>query len=342
MKAILIGFGNVGRTIARILSVERQRFPGLQELDLKVVGIFTRTRGSIVDDGGLDLACALDAIEQHGRFLPEMKGYCGMSAKEAAEVLDYDVLVELSTLSIDTGGEPALSHIKTALQRSKHAVSANKGPVAFAYHELKKIADEKGVKFLFESAVMDGAPVFNMARNCLKGCQVEEIDGILNSTTNYILTRMEEGISLEEAVREAQKMGFAEADPSNDIDGWDAAAKICVLANAIMDDEINPKEVKRKGIGDITCEYIKVVRQKKKCLKLICSAKKVGTQVITTVEPVEVDEGHFFASVKGEGAVIRLKTDLMGPIIVIQEAPDLYDTAYGVIDDLLTIHRETI
>jgi len=341
MRAILIGFGNVGRTIGKILSVEKHRFQGLRDLDVKIVGIFTRTKGSLVDHEGVDLASAVEIVERHGRFLPTMKGYCDMEAQEAIQTLDYDVLLELSTLSIERDGEPALSHIKTALQRAKHVVSANKGPLAFAYHELKELAEERKVRLLFESTVMDGAPVFNMVRNCLKGCHVVEIDGILNSTTNYILMRMEEGATLEDAIKEAQEKGFAEADPSNDVDGWDAAAKICVLANVIMGAKITPKEVKRKGIKEVTAEDLKEAREKNKCIKLVCSAKKTDQHVEASVEPTLIDKDHFFATVRGEGAVVRIKTDLMGPIMITQEAPDLYDTAYGVIDDLLTIYRKT-
>ncbi|HOP51389.1 MAG TPA: homoserine dehydrogenase, partial [Synergistales bacterium] len=232
MRVLFIGFGNVGRTVARILSRERSRFPGLEVLDgLVTAGIVTRRGGAMVSSEGIDLDLALKDMETLGCFNEKEGSFCRITAEEAASTLDYDVLVELSTLSIENRGEPAATHIRTALKRGRHAVSANKGPVAFAYRELSELARNAGREFLFETTVMDGAPVFNLSRSCLGGCVINAVDGILNSTTNFILGRMEEGAGFEKAVREAQETGVAEADPGHDVDGWDAAAKVAALAH---------------------------------------------------------------------------------------------------------------
>ncbi|MGC9371697.1 MAG: homoserine dehydrogenase [Thermovirgaceae bacterium] len=339
MKALFIGFGNVGRKIASILARERERFPNLKDLAIEPVGIVTRSKGSLADPEGLDFNEALSMMEELGRFDPDSPACSKLESLEAAECLDYDVLVELSTLSIEKNGEPATSHIRTALSRGKHAVSANKGPVAFSYSEIAGLAREKGCRFLHETIVMDGAPVFNLARCTLKGCIVTGVEGIFNSTTNFVLTQMEQGVSLEDAVREAQRVGVAEADPSHDLEGWDAAAKTAALANVLMNAGITPFDVARTGISGVTQEEVAKAVAKGGHLKLICRAKPEGGSVRATVGVEEVEGRHYYAAVSGRGAVLRIETDLMGPIFVTQEDPTLYDTAYGVLDDLLTLQR---
>ncbi|MCF7936603.1 MAG: homoserine dehydrogenase [Synergistales bacterium] len=339
MHALIIGFGNVGKTMARILTDERERFPGLAGLDLTPAAIVTKNHGAVANPDGIALAEAYHSYLDADGFT-EHPDAARMTALEAAQTLEYDVLVELSTLSIDGRGEPALSHIRTALQRGKHAVSANKGPVAFAWSELDRIAREQRRRFLFETVVMDGAPIFNLARGCLKGCTVTEVDGIFNSTTNVILTSMEKGISFDEAVRQAQQVGIAEADPSNDIDGWDAAAKTAALANVLMDAGITPFDVEREGIAGITLEDVSAARRAGHHLKLICRARRDGEHVRAGVGVERIPQDHHFAAITGSGNILRYHTDLMAPIHVIQETPDLYDTAYGVLDDLLTLKAE--
>jgi homoserine dehydrogenase len=339
MKALFIGFGNVGRKIASILTRERDRFPHLWDLEIEPVGIVTRSRGSLVDAEGVSFNEALSMIEGNGKFDMNSRSFSQTGALEAAQNLEYDVLVELSTLSIERKGEPAVSHVRTALSRGKNVISANKGPVAFGYAELAEIASEKDCRFLHETVVMDGAPVFNLARCTLKGCTVTGIEGIFNSTTNFVLTKMEQGVSLEEAVKEAQRLGVAEADPSHDLEGWDAAAKTAALANVLMGARITPYDVIRTGITEVTQEHIAKARANGSYLKLICRAKPEGGGIKATVGVEEVPDTHHYAAVTGGGAVLRIETDLMGPVLVTQEDPTLYDTAYGVLDDLLTLQR---
>ncbi|MGC9490746.1 MAG: homoserine dehydrogenase [Thermovirgaceae bacterium] len=341
MKVLFVGFGNVGRKVASILAREREKFPNLKDLEIAPVGIVTGSKGSLADPEGLDFNEALSMMEDLGRFDPKSPAYSKLRSLEAAECLDHDVLVELSTLSIEKKGEPATSHIRTALSRGKDAVSANKGPVAFSYSELAGIARKKGCRFLHETIVMDGAPVFNLVRCTMKGCTVTGVEGIFNSTTNFVLTQMEQGVSFGDAVREAQRVGVAEADPSHDLEGWDAAAKTAALANVLMDAGITPFDVARSGISGVTQEEVAEAVAKGGHLKLICRAKPEGGSVRATVALEEVGGHHHYAAVSGRGAVLRIETDIMAPILVTQEDPTLYDTAYGVLDDLLTLQRST-
>ncbi len=180
-RALLIGFGSVGRALARMICEHRERLAGLG-FDFRLIGVFTRTKGNLVDPDGLDLEKLLSDIEVNGNFSgPSVS----MTPIEACRTLDYDVLIELSTLQIEGRGEPAASHIRAALVRGKNVVTANKGPVAFAYPELAMLAVQNGGKFLFESTVMDGVPVINLVRRCMKGNRITGFSGILNSTTNW-------------------------------------------------------------------------------------------------------------------------------------------------------------
>ena len=344
MRALLLGFGNVGQKLAEILTVERQTHPGLHRLDLDIVGIVTKRRGSLVAPAatagpgtGVDLRAALDAVRAHGTFPASHPQFSTLAGLDAVQSLDYDVLVELTVLSIRERGEPALSHVREALRRGRHVVTANKGPLAFAYHELAALARAHGVQLLHESTVMDGAPLFDLVRSSFKGCTLQALSGILNSTTNFVLTEMERGVSLASAVAAAQAEGFAEADASHDLEGWDAAAKITVLANALLGATQTPFDVERAGITGVTPAQIERVLQAGKRLKLVCRAWRDGARVRTRVGLEGVPAEHPFSTLSGNGSVLRLESDLMGPILVAQEEPTLSDTAYGVLNDLLTL-----
>jgi homoserine dehydrogenase len=339
MKVLFVGFGNVAQKIVEILYVERDKHPRTHSLNLSIIGIVTKTRGSLVNNNGIDSVKALQEIRDLGRFSWTNFELTNINGLEAVQQLDYDVLVELSTLSIAERGEPALSHVREALKRGKHVVTANKGPAAFAYHELRSLAEKNGVSFLHESTVMDGTPVFNMAQHGLRGCSIVGVSGVLNSTTNFVLSRMEKGESIEEAVKVAQKEGFAEADPKNDLEGWDAAAKISVLANALMGASITPLDVDRQGITHVTVADAQKAVNAGKNLKLICRAKRYGESVQASVKLEEIERGHPFAPIRESGSILMIETDLLAPFIIAETDPTLYDTAYGVINDLMSLPR---
>jgi homoserine dehydrogenase len=325
LRLLLAGFGHVGRRLAELLD---RGFPGVEAT---VVGVTTGSHGAWADPAGLPPGRILELYRTRGGF-PQR-----LDTLEIVRSLDYDVLVELSPLAIAARGEPAIAHVRAALARGRHAVSANKGPVAWAYRELSGLARERGVRFLFESAVMDGAPVFNLRRHCLRGLGIQALDGVLNSTTNVVLGRMEQGAGLEQAVAEAQAMGIAEADPAADLDGWDAAVKLAALANVLMDAELAPEAVLRQGIRHLGPGDLAAAGRRGRRIKLVCEAARDGGGVSARVEPRELDPAHPFARLEGADSILRLHTDLMGRISILEESPGLDGTAYGVLGDLLTL-----
>lgn len=332
-KALFIGFGSVGQALARMLLANADRLQR-QGFGLRAIGVFTRTKGNVADDAGLDLGKLLGDVESGNRF---GRPACGMTSLEACERLDYDVLVEISPLSIGDCGEPALSHIRAALGRGRDVVTANKGPIAFGYGELKTLAAVHGGRLLFESTVMDGAPVFNLAALCMKGNEITAFSGILNSTTNYILTRMEEGVALDAATADAIRLGIAEADPGNDIDGWDAAAKTAVLARVLLGADVTPLDVSRSGIGDMSCARLQDALKRGKRWKLICRGWRDGDMIRASVGLEELDKKHLFAGLDDFDSAICIESRLMCPNYIVQKGPSPMDTAYGLLEDLLSL-----
>ena len=338
MRILFIGFGNVAKETVRIL-VEKELYPRL-ELDPTIVGVFTQRHGGVENTDGIDIKSLLNNLKERNSLVLEDGELSSLSSLEAAQNLDYDVLVELSALSISGHGEPASSYIRAALERGKSVVSANKGPVAFHYHELKKLADENGAKYMFESAVMDGAPVFNLVQRCMKGCTISGFSGILNGTTNYILSFMENGGTFEEGVKQAQEAVIAEADPTMDTDGWDPAAKTAAFANVLMDADITPFDVDRSGISQITPEMCQGALKRGNRLKLMCRAEKKEGKISASVKVEEVSKDDVMALISHFGAAIRIESDLMHPNTLVQDCPDLLDTAYGVIEGLIALSEQ--
>jgi homoserine dehydrogenase len=331
LRLLLAGFGNVGRTLAEILR-DRDRYPGLAGLAVAVVGITTGSHGAVVDGRGVDLAGVLACRARGGRL-----GEGAPTTLEAIRTLDYDVLVELTPLNVRDRGEPAISHVREALARGRHAVSANKGPVAWAYRELAGLAARRGAVFLHEAAVMDGAPVFNLMRHGLRGNVILRLDGVLNSTTNVVLQAIERGATLGEGIAAAQRVGVAEADPSLDLDGWDAAVKLAALANAAMGAELVPEAVVRQRLGDVDEAWVRAAPARGARVKMVAAVERSEAAVAASVTAVELPLAHPFARTDGLGSVLRIATDLMGTIVLAEETPDLKTTAYGVIADVLEI-----
>ena len=332
LKLAVLGYGNVGRAYGKLLTCKHPEIIEKYGVDVKVTAISTKTKGTLVDEGGIDLVSVERTLDAFGEF----RGAVAMSAIEVAQSADYDVLVELTPLDIFSG-QPAIDHIKTAFKRGKHVISANKGPIAWAYRELRDMADENNCLFFYETTVMDGAPVFNLAEHTLKMCKVIEIHGILNSTTNFILEELANGVSYEAAIAEGKKRGFVEADPSLDVEGWDAAAKVTALMNVLMDARLTPRDIDRKGIEDITVAQIEETRKSGKTIKLICGGKVEGGKAKGYVRPEEVDTNDLLASIKGTSSVVSITTDLMGTISIVENDPGIEETIYGVFGDTLRV-----
>jgi homoserine dehydrogenase len=327
MRLLLLGFGNVGHRLAEIL-VDRASYPGLADLDVSIIGITTGSRGGVADPDGLDLRRVL---AEQDRFTS------ALTSEEALQSLDYDVAVEMTPLDIPGRGAAAIGHVRAALERGRHAITCNKGPIAWAWRPLRDLARERGVSFLHETTVMDGAPVFNLAQRCLEGNTLLRIEGILNSTTNYVLGEMEKGASLAEAVKGAQRLGIAEADPANDLEGWDAAVKVSALANVLLDADLPPEAVERESLLSVTSERVREELDRGCRLKVVCEAFREAGKVIGRVKVREIPLSDPFALVAGTGSILRFTTDILGKIVLTEEDPDLSTTAYGVISDLFRL-----
>ncbi len=336
LRLLLAGFGNVGRRLAEIL-VDPAPYPGLAGLDVRVVAVTTGAQGALANPAGIDLAAALALPRAAGGLAGHTDAAPGLTTAAAVRDLDFDVLVELSPLTVTERGEPAIGRVRAALERGRHVVSANKGPVAWAYRELSELAAEQGVRFLFESAVMDGVPVFSLARRCLRGARVRRVEGILNSTTNVILCAMENGASFEGALALAQRQGVAEADPYLDLSGWDAAVKLAALATVLLDAPLAPEQVERESLSRLTGERLAAVRRRGRRLKMVAEAVVEGGRAAGRVSAREVELDDPFALVEGTSSILRLDTDILGCLVLTEEAPDLTTTAAGVLGDLLEI-----
>ncbi|MBQ1418414.1 MAG: hypothetical protein IIY95_03275, partial [Firmicutes bacterium] len=298
--------------------------------------IATGSHGNLYNPKGIDLKQALQHYEK-GFNEDDDADWTEDSADTLVYCGEYDVLVELSPLNIRTG-QPAANRIKQALKMKKSAVSANKGPVAWYYGDLAAMAQARGGKFFFESTVMDGTPIFNLRDNCLKLCDVTQIEGILNSTTNFILKALEGGKTWEQALEEGRALGMVEADPAMDIDGWDAAAKICVLSNVLMNAGIDPGKVSVQGIRGITKEQLDAANAEGKTIKLMCRAEKDEFgRVTAVVAPEEVPADSLYAGIGGASSVVSLTTDLMGKLTIVENDPTIIQTAYGVFQDILRL-----
>ncbi len=336
----LVGFGHVGRRFARLL-VERRDWLSLDyDLECRVVAVATKRHGAAFDENGLevvDLADALDRGDAIGDDAGD-DGVVDIIRRLSEGDADLKILVETTTLDI-RAGQPAIDYIRAALQNGCDVVTANKGPVAFAYEELEAIAADRGRSFLFEGAVMDGIPIFNLVRETLPAVRILGFRGVVNSTTNYILSALEDGESFDVALARMQAEGIAEADPSLDIDGWDAAAKTAALANVLMHARTTPQAVEREGIGQPTARVAMAAKGRGSRVRLVASAQKSGSGVSTAVRPIELPESDLLAGLRGMANALILTIDLLGDIAIAQLNGGLMQTAYALLSDLVAIRR---
>lgn len=331
-KLALIGFGNVGKEFVRLLRSKQERLRADYGIDFLLTGVASRRIGWLANANGLDTAALLA-----GQFPETPAWVTPRNVREWLEAADADVLLEASSLDRRTG-EPAIDHLKAALERGAHAISANKGPIVYAYRELRELARSKGRKFLFESTVMDGTPVFSMFPHSLPAVELRGFRGILNSTTNVVLTEMEKGLTLEQAVKRAQEIGVAETDPSDDLDGWDAAVKVAALTIVLMDVPIRLDEVERVGIRTISPEQVCAAKAAGMRYKLICSAERVGNGVRASVQPEQLPLNDPLALLEGTTSALRFEMDVFG-LSIVEHKPGVIATAYGLLGDFIRAVR---
>ena len=333
MSLLIVGYGHVARRFATLLDESRAAMRA-RGFDPVIIGAATRHHGSIVDPSGL-------TSDQLGRPLagPNVDSGTRFIAESFARVpaATTRVLIETTTLNVESG-EPAISHIRAGFAAGAHVITANKGPIAFAYRSLADEARAAGLTFFFEGAVMDGVPIFNLARETMPAVTVNGFRGVVNSTTNYMLTSMERGVSYADALAEMQRAGVAEADPSHDVEGWDAAVKATALANVLLDADLTPRQVSfREGISSGTGARAMAVRQAGRRLKLVARARGRGADAAVEVRLEEIAADDPLAILDGQGNALELDTWPLGRIVITQRDGGLEKTAYALVTDLFSI-----
>lgn len=322
----LLGFGNVNRTLVELLQVKSEELREQYAIDWRVTGIASRRMGWRVNPQGLCCSGTPRDKFDPAEKLPNFQAWL-----QAAKP---DVLFEATALNVETG-QPAIDHIRGALEHGAHVVTANKGPVVHAYRQLRDLATQKGRCFFFESTVMDGIPIFSLFRSAMPTIQVKGFRGILNSTTNVILSGMEEGLSLDDALRAAQRLGVAETDATHDIDGWDAAVKVAALVNVVMDFPLVPADVERQGVRELSTKSVQRARAEGRPFKLVCCAQRTPDGVRASVRPEQLPLSDPMALAEGTSSIIHFSTDMFPGITITEENPGLYATAYGMLADFV-------
>jgi len=322
----------VGRALLRLLIAKETELRRRYDVRWRLTGVATRRAGWVADPDGLNPLALLNA---HWPARPAAG--IPQSAAEWLEQSRADVLFETSSLE-PLSGQPATDHLKAALHYGAHAISANKGPVVHAYEELLSLARERGKKCLCEATVMDGVPIFSLFPAGLPATELRGFAGVLNSTSNLVLTEVEKGLSFEEAVRRAQSMGIAEADPLNDLDGWDSAVKVVALTTVLMGIPVKLDQVHRTGVRDLSAEKIRSVRAAGMRYKLVCRAERRGAGVECTVRPELLLAGDALANLEGSSSAIRFDLDVFS-FSLVEHNPGIEATAYGLLADFLRAVR---
>jgi len=332
-----LGFGNVNRTLARLLQDRAAELRDRYGIAFRITGIASRRLGWIADPNGVDPeSCGSGAAAREraqvgsglsGRTVAATDVESWLSAAQA------DILFEATSLNVQNG-QPAVDHIRAALNHGAHAITANKGPIVHAYRELRDLAVSKGKCLLFESTVMDGVPIFSLFDQ-LPAIHLQGFHGILNSTTNVILSQMEEGLSFDEALKKAQELGVAETDATHDIDGWDAAVKTAALITVLMDVPVRLDQIRRDGIRDLTPRAVRTAKRDGWRFKLVCRARRTANGVEASVQPEKVQSTQPMAKIGGTSSYIYFETDIFPRLAITEENPGLYATAYGLLADFV-------
>jgi homoserine dehydrogenase len=333
----LLGFGNVGRSLARLLQNKEAELKNRYDITYRVTGIATGSHGGAIDPDGLDYIKAVELVEA-GKSLAALSKVPNQDNLHFLRNCGANVMFENTPVNHATG-QPAIDHLHLALELGMHAITANKGAVVHAYKELSEFAKCKDKKFYFESTVMDGAPIFSLFRSALPAAQLLGFRGILNSTTNLILGRMENGESFDDAVKYAQFVGLAETDPAADVDGWDAAIKVAALITVLMDIPFAPRQVDRTGIRQITTEMVAQAKAQGNRWKLVCTAKKEGNIVKGRVAPEIVGPASPLYGVEGSSSIVEFNTDTLSSLSIVEGNPGPMTTAYGLLADFINAVR---
>ena len=336
----LIGFGVVGQGLVEILLDGKQELKEKYGFDYNVVAVSDKIKGSVYHPDGLDLKQLLELVKERGS-IEEYKGAqnTGWDSLTTISQSNANIIVEVSWTDVQTG-EPALSHIRTALSMGKHVTMTNKGPVVLAARELSELALKNNAQFKFEGTVLAGTPVINLCLNGLAGAGITKIQGILNGTTNYILTEMEKGLDYQSALEQAQKLGYAEADPTGDLEGWDALGKVVILTNMVLGYPLTKNDVERKGITEITADDIQQAMKENKHYKLIATmTTQPDGSVKASVRPEKLPLSHPLAGVNGPTNALTFQTKYTEDITIMGPGAGKSTTGFALLADILEINR---
>ena len=336
-RIALLGFGNVGREFARLLLERRTELAREHGLEAEVVSIFTARHGNVESAQGIDLRGAL-RLHDAGEPLESVGRTIRVPATEYLRRSRADMVIELTPLRI-AARQPALDHIVAALRGGKHVITANKGPVVYHYRRLRELARRNRVGFRYEGTVMDGAPIFSLFQETLRGAHVLSFEGILNSTSNFILSEMEAGRSYAVGVAGAKERGLVEADPAMDLEGWDATVKACLLANVLMGGRLRPEDVPRQGIAGIDADRVRRARAAGGAVKQVARGGRTRGRVEASVSVEDLPPRHPLASVDGTSSALRVRTDMLEDLLILERNPGVRQTAYAVYSDLIAIHE---
>ncbi len=334
IRLALVGFGNVGKAFARLLLRKKSLLNEQKNIQFIVTGILTGRHGGAIDHSGLDLEKILHLLADGKEIDSMSKVQASHNGVDFIRNCPADVMVETTPVNHVTG-QPAIDHLETALKTGMHAVTANKGPVVHGFQLLTNTAADNHKRFLFESSVMDGAPIFSLFRETLPLAELRGFKGILNSCTNMIIGRMESGETLQQAITYGQSIGITETDPSADVDGWDASIKVAALATVLMGIPCLPQDVDRTGIGNLTKSDIESAAKEGKRWKLVCEAKRTGDKLFTSVKPQKVSPDSVLYSINGTSSYCQFELDTLPGLGIVESDPGPETTAYGMYADCL-------
>lgn len=338
MNIALIGFGVVGQAFVKLLHDTQASLAQHHAFSPRLLAVTSPSRGALYHPEGLDLAALLSLSKDFSAY-PDSAGLeRGLSTTELIKRPDIDAIVEVSPTDLDAGGA-GLAHCRLALRSGKHVVTANKGPIAVAYSILKSQADEHGVQLRFEATVMSGTPAVQLGFESLRGAGIQRIRGIFNGTTNYILSQMESGQPYAAALATAQQKGYAETDPTADVEGHDTLAKVLILANTLMGGKLRRADVPCMGITTLNQSDISAATAQGEHWKLIGSISRTEDGIKAEVGPQRLPAIDPLAGVSGAYNAITFETDLLGDVTLIGPGAGGRETAYALLSDLMAIQR---
>ena len=328
-----LGFGNVGRALARLFVAKSAELRDQYGIEFRVTGVASRRIGWLANSDGFDVATLLSSDPPAGQSSADNITLWLKAAQP-------DAVFETTSLNPDSG-QPAIDYVRAVLDAGAHAITANKGVLVHGYQELAALARAQGKRLLFESTVLDSAPVFSLFRETLPAVKLRGFSGLFSSTTNVIIETMEAGRSFEEGLKTAQELGVTETDASHDIDGWDATVKVCALASVLMNIPLKPAEVNREGIRELTHRKVQAARAEGKPFKLIARAKLTGDgKIAASVRPEQILASDPLGNVRGTSLGIHFELDMMPGLTITSHRPNLQSTAYGLLADFINAVKE--